>query len=106
MQTSRHGTEATPRLLAKGWCGQKTCLMRFMRRGLATTTDGNANQRDRKALRGATTMKHIEDAHSDSIVLNIALVNSIRKPVRPAAQADFLAEERGRTKQPFWIVQM
>jgi hypothetical protein len=51
-------------------------------------------------------MKHIEDAHSDSIVLNIALVNSIRKPVRPAARADFLAEERGRTKQPFWIVQM
>ena len=35
-------------------------------------------------------MKHIEDAHSDSIVLNIALVNSIREPVRPAAQADFL----------------
>ena len=39
-------------------------------------------------------MKHIEDAHSDSIVLNIALVNSIRKPVRPAAQADFLVEEK------------
>ena len=44
-------------------------------------------------------MKHIENAHSDSIVLNTALVNSIRKPVRPARQVDFLVRERGRKKQ-------
>jgi hypothetical protein len=30
-------------------------------------------------------MKHIWDAHSESIILNIALVNSMREPVRPLA---------------------
>jgi hypothetical protein len=50
-------------------------------------------------------MKHIEDAHSDSIILNIALVNSTREPVRLAAQVASSQEKRpGRNSNG--IVQM